>query len=71
MDRLKYWLTDIWSGIVSFFCWFTPEHCDRISNILGMFTNFLGVLIALPTLLFITLPKVKKSTLFKSLFGKE
>lgn len=70
MEKIKYWGTDLWCGIVSFFCWFTPEHCEQISSILGMLSNFLGTIIAIPTLIFITIPKVRQSPVFKKIVGK-
>lgn len=68
MEKLKYWSTDIWSCIVSFFCWFTPDHCEHISTFFSLLTNIIGFMIALPTLIFITYPKVKRSEVFKRFF---
>ncbi len=50
MERLKVWGAECTSGIVGFFCWFTPSHCDYLAKVIA-------VLIGLITLLFITLPK--------------
>ena len=60
MEKVKYWWEDIWGLFVSFACWFTPEHCERISSILGIFSSLVGLLIGIPTLIFITIPKIKQ-----------
>ena len=71
MERLKPWATEIWAGIVSCFCWFTPEHCEQVSHVLGMFANFFGALVAALTLIFVTYPKVIESRAFKRLCGQK
>ena len=56
MERLRSCSSEIWSYVVSFFCWFTPDHCDRMSDFLGLFSNLVGLSIGIPTLFFITIP---------------
>lgn len=67
MEKMRPWATEIWAGIVSCFCWFTPEHCEQVSHVLGMIANLFGVSVAGLTLVFITMPKVMHSKLFKQL----
>lgn len=57
MEKIRHWGTDISCWIVSFFCyftdllkWFTPAHCEHVSQIIAM-------LIGILTLFFITIPK--------------
>jgi len=70
MERLRTCGAEIWSYIVGFFCWFTPEHCDMLSDFLGLCSNIIGLSIGIPTLIFITIPNIKKSKRFKNFFVK-
>lgn len=61
MGGIRHWFIDIWSFVVSGWCWFTPNRCHDISTRVAL---IIGIL----TLVFVTLPKVVEQT--KKLFTR-
>lgn len=67
IDRVKYWLVDIWSYSVSASLYFfgayslpTPQQCDVLDSYFRLFAHLLTVVIGGLTLTFITIPKTYK-----------
>lgn len=57
MEKIRHWVADVFCWVVSLFCyfseilkWFTPAHCEHISQIIAM-------IIGAMTLFFITIPR--------------
>ena len=64
MDTVRHWLIDIWSYLISLACWvagisdwLTPARCDALDSYFCVFAHILAICVAVPTLIFITIPK--------------